>query len=96
MMFQAFGPLRRNDPDFFRRVSLLEGDLEKTGLGLRKEDEEKLLKEVDCIFHCGLITKLDEKLRRVSLVNVRATRDLLSLAKQMKELSVNNKISVCW
>lgn len=70
-------------------MSLIEGDLEKPHLGLSKKDKETILKEVDCIFHCGFSTRADENLKKAVLVNIVATRDLLELAKQMEQLSVS-------
>ncbi|KAJ8971675.1 hypothetical protein NQ317_011467 [Molorchus minor] len=77
------GPIQR----FSKKVSLLLGDLEKPGLGLTEYDRNLVIKEVSCIFHCGGATKLDESLKTASLVNVRATRDLLEIAKEIKDLN---------
>lgn len=58
---------------------------------MSKRDQETITREVDCIFHCGLSTKADENLKQSILINIVATRDLLSLAKKMEQLSVSKK-----
>ncbi|CAH1118591.1 unnamed protein product [Phaedon cochleariae] len=82
----AFGNLKRNDQDFFKKVSIILGDVEKADLGLSDYDRNLIVTEVNCVFHCGTDNQLGAPLRRAVRANVRATRDLLELAKQMEEL----------
>ncbi|XP_023312576.1 fatty acyl-CoA reductase wat-like [Anoplophora glabripennis] len=82
----AFDPLRRIDPEFFKKVSLIAGDCEKPDLGLSELDKASLIKEVEFIFHCAANTKLDATLREATNINVRATRDLLNIAKEAENL----------
>ncbi|XP_074039669.1 fatty acyl-CoA reductase wat [Leptinotarsa decemlineata] len=82
----AFGPLRRVDPEFFNKVSLIVGDCEKPDLGLNEYDKNLIMSEVECIFHCAATVDLGASLKKAALTNVKATRDLLDIAKQMKNL----------
>ncbi|KAJ8939204.1 hypothetical protein NQ318_019445 [Aromia moschata] len=87
--FEGHCPLlKRTDPEFFKKVSLLLGDLEKPNLGLSDYDKEIIIKQVNCIFHCGGATGLCEALETATFVNVRATRDLLEIAKRAEDLKV--------
>ncbi|KAJ8921125.1 hypothetical protein NQ315_013595 [Exocentrus adspersus] len=81
-----FDSLRRKDPEFFKRVSLIEGDCEKPNLGISEDDKVLLIKEVNCIFHCTSDNKFDSGLKEATDVNVRSTRDLVDLAKEVENL----------
>lgn len=66
----------------------MEGDCNLPYLGLSERDQQIILNEVHCVFHCAAIVRFDEKLRAYAYANVRATRDLLLLGKNMKNLKV--------
>lgn len=96
-LLQVFDPLRRTDPEFFKKVSLIAGDCKKPDLGLSELDRAMLINEVEFIFHCAANTKLDATLREATAVNVRATRDLLNIAKEVENLKVNElRMTMCF
>ncbi|KAJ8982208.1 hypothetical protein NQ317_013510 [Molorchus minor] len=64
----------------------MEGDCERPNLGLGEEDRNILIKEVDIVFHVAATVRFDEKLKTAIRINVKATRDLLRLARQMPRL----------
>lgn len=68
---------------------MVSGDAALPDLGLSKQDKEKLIAEVDCVMHFAATVRFDEKLRLASYINVRAVRDLMQLARQMKKLRVS-------
>ncbi|KAK5638967.1 hypothetical protein RI129_013262 [Pyrocoelia pectoralis] len=82
----VFEKLKREQPKFRNKVVFVNGDCLKPDLGLSNEDKEMLLKNVNCVFHCAATVKFDEKIRTAAYINVRATRDLLKMAKQMINL----------
>lgn len=47
-----------------------------------------LIDEVNVIFHCAATVRFDEPLSVATQLNVRCVRDLLVMAKQMKQLRV--------
>lgn len=64
------------------------GDAALPDLGINNEDREKLITEVDCVMHFAATVRFDEKIRIATYINVRAVRDILRLAKQMRKLRV--------
>lgn len=58
-------------------------------LGLSESHQEILKEEVNCIFHAGATVRFDEKLLTAAYINVRCVRDLLRIAKDMKQLQVS-------
>ncbi|XP_023025092.2 fatty acyl-CoA reductase wat [Leptinotarsa decemlineata] len=82
----SFDPLKRLKPDFRSKVEFIKGDACLPDLGISIEDQEKIISEVDCIFHYAATVRFDEKLRTATYINVRALRDLLRIAKHVKKL----------
>jgi hypothetical protein len=72
------------------KVFLISGDIQKPFLGLRVQDAELLKKETTCVIHAAANVKFDQTLKEASH-NVRATRDVLELAKHMPNLKVSSK-----
>jgi fatty acyl-CoA reductase len=72
------------------KVFLISGDCQKPFLGLGVQDAELLKKETTCVIHAAANVKFDQTLKEASH-NVRATRDVLELAKQMPNLKVSSK-----
>ncbi|KAF5273009.1 hypothetical protein FQR65_LT17250 [Abscondita terminalis] len=82
----VFGNLKRENPKFAEKIELVRGDCVEPDLGLCDEDKKKLLDNVSCVFHCAATVRFDEKVRTASYINVRATRDLLKMARDMPKL----------
>ncbi|KAJ3619069.1 hypothetical protein MTP99_005856 [Tenebrio molitor] len=69
------------------KVFLISGDCQKPHLGLGVQDVKLLKKETTCVIHAAANVKFDQTLKEASH-NVRATRDVLELAKEMQNLKV--------
>ncbi|KAF2881899.1 hypothetical protein ILUMI_24280 [Ignelater luminosus] len=82
-----FDRLKELQPQFREKIGLIVGDCLLPNLNLKTEDRHKLIREVNCVLHCAATVRFDEKLRTATYINVRATRDLLRLCKQMKDLT---------
>lgn len=72
----------------FEKVQAIAGDVSAPDLGLSKDDRQKLIDEVEFVFHCAATIRFDEPLRSAVLLNVRGTKLMLDLAKEMKQLVV--------
>lgn len=57
-------------------------------LGITIEDEQLLVNDVSIIFHLAATVRFDEPLTDAVLMNTRGTRELVNLAKKMKNLEV--------
>ncbi|EFA08470.2 fatty acyl-CoA reductase wat [Tribolium castaneum] len=67
------------------KVFLVDGDCQEPFLGLSAQNLDLLREEVTCVIHAAANVKFDQSLKEAAF-NVRATRDLLELAKQMPNL----------
>ncbi|KAK9745170.1 Male sterility protein [Popillia japonica] len=78
--------LKSEQPDFLAKISILHGDLAVPHLGLSKSHQDILKEHVSCVFHIGASVRFNDKLRKAVYTNVRCVRDLLRIAKEMKQL----------
>lgn len=65
------------------------GDMNELRLGLSDKDYDFLVKNVTVIFHVAASVRFDEPIRDATIMNVRGTREVVQLAKQMKNLAVS-------
>ncbi|KAJ9586756.1 hypothetical protein L9F63_019655, partial [Diploptera punctata] len=73
-------------PDYKSKIKFVLGDVGQPNLGLSEEDRNMLIREVSVVFHIAATVRFDEKIRSAVHINVRGTRDILELAKNIKQL----------
>lgn len=78
------------NPNVEEKLYAVEGDCSLPDLGLKPADRQMLLEEVNVIFHMAATVRFDESLRKATVINVRATKDVLQLAKQILNFKVRN------
>jgi len=71
-----------------RKVVAIAGDISVTNLGLSAADRQLLADRVSIVFHVAATTRFDLPLRQAVIINVRGTKYVLDLAKEMKNLEV--------
>ena len=82
-----FELLKSKRPEFIRQVRAISGDCSLPGLGLSEEDKE-IVRSCNVVFHVAATVRFDEKIRLATAINVKATVDLLKLARTMPNLKV--------
>ena len=88
--FKFFDRLKTERPKFRHRVVAIPGDCTITGLGLTITDRQKLLSDVNIVFHAAASVRFDENLKYAYNINVSGTADVVELCRQMKNLKVRN------
>ncbi|XP_044729537.1 fatty acyl-CoA reductase 1-like [Chrysoperla carnea] len=91
-----FELLRTNYPETISKIHIICGDCEQINLGLSDKDAELLRKTVTVVFHVAASVRFDDTLKKAVLMNARGTRDVISLAKEMKNLKVLVHISTSY
>ncbi|XP_018574204.1 fatty acyl-CoA reductase wat-like [Anoplophora glabripennis] len=91
-----FSRMKKNCPDFRAKVVAIEGDCALPDLGLSDQDKKLLIDEVNIVFHVAATVRFDEKLKTAVATNVRATRDLLLLVKQMPHVKSYLHVSTAY
>ncbi|XP_023288183.1 fatty acyl-CoA reductase wat [Orussus abietinus] len=90
-----FDRLKKEQPNFVQKVIIVEGDVGEESLGLSEENRELLLNS-NIIFHGAATVRFDEKIRLATNINVRGTKQLLLLAREMQNLKAFVHISTAF
>lgn len=81
--------LRKENPKFEEKLHAISGDISLPGLGLSSENRQFLVKNISIIFHVAATVRFDDPLVRAILLNVRGTRDIALMAREMPKLAVS-------
>jgi fatty acyl-CoA reductase len=82
--------MKRERPEYRRKVFLIAGDCCMPGLGLSVNDHAMLVQDVNIVFHAAATVRFDEELRKAFIVNVLGVKEMLDLARKMLHLKVRN------
>lgn len=86
---QVFDRLRETVPKFRHKIVAIAGDCALAGLGIKICDRQKLISNVNIVFHAAATVRFDEKLNLSVTINVHGTKEILDLCLEMKHLQVN-------
>ncbi|XP_044763431.1 fatty acyl-CoA reductase wat-like [Coccinella septempunctata] len=89
-------PLKLSNPNFRNQIAIINGDCSLPDLGMDEADKKKMIEETNFIIHCAATVRFDEKIKTASHINVRAVRDLIEMAKQMKDLKAFLHVSTAF
>lgn len=92
----VFDGLRQQEPEYMERIRLVNGSTRELGIGLSATDKENLINNVEIILHAAADVRFDNPLKELSLVNLRGTRELLTIAEQMQQLQMFAYISTAF
>jgi len=85
----AFDELREKNPECFKKIILIEGDVAMLELGISKTDQEILKDKVSIVMHSAATINFNEPLKIAVNTNLRSMRELIKLGKEMRNLKVN-------
>lgn len=85
---QVFGPMKKENPYFNSKITVISGDVSQPGLGISELDKKRIVNEVTVIFHGAATVRFDEKLRKAIKINIFGTKQLLDLAAECRNLKV--------
>ncbi|XP_017102816.2 fatty acyl-CoA reductase wat isoform X1 [Drosophila bipectinata] len=91
-----FGVLLKSKPEALQRISPIFGDCRDSNLGIREIDRRLLAAEVQIVIHGAATVRFNEPLHVALAINTRATRSMIHLAKEMKQLEVFLHISTAF
>ncbi|KAH8254631.1 hypothetical protein KR032_011334, partial [Drosophila birchii] len=83
---KVFEVLLQVQPKALQRVCPIAGDCLEPDLGISERDRKLLLSEVQVVIHGAATVRFNEALHVSLAINVRATRLMLQLVKQMSQL----------
>ncbi len=74
------------------RIEIVEGDVTLPGLGIAPAVKNRLLQELDIIYHCAAVIKMSGAEAEVTTTNVTGTKNTLDFALQCKEKGLLEKV----
>uniref|UniRef100_A0A1B6HPE2 Fatty acyl-CoA reductase n=1 Tax=Homalodisca liturata TaxID=320908 RepID=A0A1B6HPE2_9HEMI len=82
----VFARLKKENPEFAKRLSVVHGDLHIPNLGLSANHVALLSETVDIVVHSAATLRFDERLGVAITTNVAGTKQLCLLAQEMSRL----------
>ncbi|XP_039752482.1 fatty acyl-CoA reductase 1-like [Pararge aegeria] len=94
---KCFDRLRKEKPDIFqKKVFFIAGDCSEIGLGICAEDRTLIVNRTNIIFHVAASVRFDESLKTAARLNLRGTREMVELAKEVRNLEVLVHVSTSY
>ncbi|XP_032674186.1 fatty acyl-CoA reductase wat-like [Odontomachus brunneus] len=94
----VYDKLKKEQPNFISKIIMIEADFGEINLGLSPENRKRLL-DTNVIFHLAATVRFNEAIRVAVNINVRGTREILLLAREMTDLKafvyVSTAFSYC-
>jgi fatty acyl-CoA reductase len=94
--FQMFQRVQEKNPDLFKKLIPVFGDIILTDLGLCNNHMDMVLKETDIVFHLAATLKLEATLKPSVEMNLIGTRNVICLAKRMPNLKTMIHLSTAF
>uniref|UniRef100_A0A2H1VMP7 Fatty acyl-CoA reductase n=1 Tax=Spodoptera frugiperda TaxID=7108 RepID=A0A2H1VMP7_SPOFR len=91
-----FTRLKRTDPECFKKLVPISGDIRLPKLGLKPEDEQTLVDNVSVVYHGAATVKFDEPLSVAMNINFEGTKKLLELSQRIKNIEMFVYISTAF
>ncbi|XP_061722420.1 putative fatty acyl-CoA reductase CG5065 [Cydia pomonella] len=92
----GFNRLHEQNPQCFKKLRLVPGDILADGLGISDDLREKLRMECQIIFHCAACVRFDMPIKDATVLNVRGTQRVLDLTEGMTQLEVFVHVSTAY
>lgn len=93
---RAFDRIRRIQPKLFEKVKVIKGDTTFDNLAISAGDLDILKRDVSIIVHSAATIRFDEPLKRATRINVTATKRVLELALQLRDLKAFVHVSTAY
>lgn len=83
-----FERVKEKDPERFKKIVVVEGDVTLPHLGLSETDRKYLAENVEVVFHVAATIKFNESLRDAVVLNTLGTKRVMELCTEMLRLKV--------
>jgi fatty acyl-CoA reductase len=89
-MLQVFDRIRKECPNAFNKIVSVHGDVSETDLGLSDEDRQRVVTEVNVVFHAAATVRFNESLKTAVTLNTLGTQRIIQLCRDMQNLQVRS------
>ncbi|ESO10774.1 hypothetical protein HELRODRAFT_72558 [Helobdella robusta] len=93
---KLFHRMTELDGELVNKVFVLEGDISKPHLGLRDADIQKIISQVNVVFHLAATVSFTEPMRVAVSLNIVGLRSMLELCKQIQHLQALVHVSTAY
>jgi len=91
-----FEPLRKQQPEYRKKVVPIVGDITEERLGISEADEQLLIRDVSVIFHSAATVRFDEVLKLSVQMNMVAVQSMIELARKLTNLECFLHVSTAY
>lgn len=91
----VFDRIKATDPKALNKLVPIEGDVRELGLKMSVESVQRI-RNVSILIHGAATVRFDEPLKESIIMNTRGTREVLMLAKGLKQLKLFAHISTAY
>ncbi|RZF44559.1 hypothetical protein LSTR_LSTR001317 [Laodelphax striatellus] len=92
----VFARMKKEQPEFQKKVTLVSGDVAQPELGMSKQDKERVQSEVTIVIHGAATVRFDEKLKLAVAINIFGTQEVLKLCHSAPNLKAFVHISTAY
>ncbi|XP_076277556.1 fatty acyl-CoA reductase 1-like isoform X2 [Lasioglossum baleicum] len=93
---EPFKGIKEKDADKLKKIVLIPGDTTAKDLALSTADMERMVQDVNVIFHMAANVKFDLTLKEAVRINTVGTKNVLDFAKKMSNLDVFIHVSTTY
>lgn len=93
---EPFKGIKEKHPEKLKKIILIPGDTTVKDLALSTADKERMLQDVNVVFHMAANVKFDLPLKLAVQINTVGTKNVLDLAKKMSKLNVFIHVSTTY
>ncbi|XP_050342597.1 putative fatty acyl-CoA reductase CG5065 isoform X2 [Nymphalis io] len=93
---KIFENLREKQPDVFKKIKLVAGDILDDNLGLSNDDVQELRRNCNIVFHSAACVRFDQTLKDAVNMNTKGTLRLLKLAETMENIEAFVHLSTAY
>ncbi|XP_026322594.1 fatty acyl-CoA reductase 1-like [Hyposmocoma kahamanoa] len=93
---RVFDLVRENNPNAFKKLRIISGDILEPELGISEQDKQLLRDTCHVVFHSAACVRFDQKLKDAVAMNTTGTLLVLQLAESMKKLEVFVHLSTAY
>lgn len=87
-MLQVFDRIRMECPTAFKKIISVRGDVSEKDLGLCEEDKQRVVTEVNVVFHSAATVRFNESLKSAVILNTLGTQRVVQLCRDIHNLQV--------
>lgn len=84
----VFDRIRNKSPESLEKLEFISGDIQLDNVGLGEQDLQRILEDVNIVFHVAATVRFNESLQDATNLNTLGTKRIMGICMKMKNLKV--------